>query len=184
MGRPKKNTGKRKNVAVVGNSNAEDGGSVHPQYVEWDHLEGTEHESTVQESPLEPVNEEGLNEVEPVHKEVSEEGMRDELQGKPRDENESNEPVQPQRKRQRGPTKMKDIAKDPNTRVRVDFTHMGEACGPGSVKLSSYVGSLVREHVPIIIDDWRKVSNDLRTVLWKSVQASELFFTSTSVLFY
>lgn len=49
------------------------------------------------------------------------------------------------------------------------------------VKLSSYVGSLVREHVPVTIDDWRKVSNELRTILWKSVQASDLFFNSPSV---
>lgn len=33
---------------------------------------------------------------------------------------------QPQRKRKRGPTKMKHIAKDPNLRERVDFTEMGE----------------------------------------------------------
>lgn len=42
-----------------------------------------------------------------------------------------NEAVQPQCKRKRGTIKMKDIVKDPNTRVRVDFTDMGEPCGPG-----------------------------------------------------
>lgn len=45
--------------------------------------------------------------------------------------------VQQQPKRRRGPTKMEDIAKEPNTRIRVDFTDLGEPCGPGSVKLSS-----------------------------------------------
>lgn len=30
------------------------------------------------------------------------------------------------RKKKRGPTMMKDIAKDPNSRVHVDFTFMGE----------------------------------------------------------
>lgn len=73
-------------------------------------------------------------------------------------------------KRKRGPTKMKHIAKDPNTREKVDMTDMRDFCGPGSVTLSSYVGALVREHVPYTIVDWRKVSEEIRTVLWKSVQ--------------
>lgn len=78
--------------------------------------------------------------------------------------------TQTQRKRKRGPTKMKHIAKDPSTREKVDMTDMGEFCGPGSVTLASYVGALVREHVPVTIVDWRKVSEEIRTVLWKSVQ--------------
>ncbi|XP_013743057.1 uncharacterized protein LOC106445946 [Brassica napus] len=65
---------------------------------------------------------------------------------------------------------MKDIARDPNARIKVDFTAFGEPCGEGSVKLSSYLGPLVREHVPVVIDDWRKIGDDRKTVLWKSVQ--------------
>ena len=36
-----------------------------------------------------------------------------------------------QRKRRRGVTKMKQIAKDPNERLHVDFIDLGEPCGPG-----------------------------------------------------
>ncbi|CAE6176640.1 unnamed protein product [Arabidopsis arenosa] len=75
------------------------------------------------------------------------------------------------RKRHRGPTKMKNIAKDPTVRERVDYTLMGDPIGSGSVKLSSYVGTLVREHVPINIDNWKSVGQDIKTVLWRSVQA-------------
>ncbi|CAA7051756.1 unnamed protein product [Microthlaspi erraticum] len=78
--------------------------------------------------------------------------------------------VQPVSKKQRGPTKMKDIARDPNSRIKVEFTELGEPCGEGSVKLSSYLGPLVREHVPVLIDDWRKIGEELKTVLWKSVK--------------
>ncbi|RID60880.1 hypothetical protein BRARA_E00072 [Brassica rapa] len=74
------------------------------------------------------------------------------------------------RKRKRGPTMMRDLAKDPNTRVHVDFTFMGEPYGPGSVKLSSYLGPLVREHVPVTLENWRKLTDEVKTVLWKSVQ--------------
>ncbi|KAL0749608.1 hypothetical protein Bca101_031611 [Brassica carinata] len=75
-----------------------------------------------------------------------------------------------QRKRRRGPTKMKHIAKDPTERQHVDFTDLGDPCGPGSVLLSSYLGPLVREHVSVIIDNWRKVSEEIKTVLWKSIE--------------
>lgn len=100
-----------------------------------------------------------------VENEADEEEIRN-------DEDQVKDAVQPQRKKLRGPTKMKDIAKDPNYRESVDLTYMGEPYGPGSVKLSSYLGPLVREHVSIVIDDWRKVGKDIRTILWKSVQVT------------
>ena len=68
-------------------------------------------------------------------------------------------------KRQRGPTRMKDIAKDPNTRVHVEFNSLGEPYGEGSVKMASYVRALVREYVPIIFDRWTKISEEIRTLL-------------------
>uniref|UniRef100_A0A1J3FJP9 Transposase Tnp1/En/Spm-like domain-containing protein n=1 Tax=Noccaea caerulescens TaxID=107243 RepID=A0A1J3FJP9_NOCCA len=75
------------------------------------------------------------------------------------------------RKRQRGPTRMKDIAKDPNNKIRVQFTFSGDPYGSGSVKLSSYLGLLVREHVPVTLTSWTKLSEAMKTVLWKSVHA-------------
>ncbi|CAA7023804.1 unnamed protein product [Microthlaspi erraticum] len=75
------------------------------------------------------------------------------------------------RKRQRGPTRMKHRAKDPNNKLQVDFTFTGEPYGSGSVKLSSYLSPLVREHVPLTLTIWTKLSEALKTLLWKSVQA-------------
>lgn len=89
-----------------------------------------------------------------------------------------------QRKRRRGPTKMKHIAKDPTERQHVDFTDMGDPCGPGSVLLSSYLGPLVREHVPVIIDNWRQVSEEIKTVLWKSIEVIRKKFTFNYDPFY
>ncbi|XP_056862991.1 uncharacterized protein LOC130510571 [Raphanus sativus] len=66
---------------------------------------------------------------------------------------------------------MKDLAKDPNTRVHVDFNSLGEPYGEGSVKLSSYLGPLVREHVPVTLESWKKLTDEVKTMLWKSVQA-------------
>ena len=53
---------------------------------------------------------------------------------------------------------MKNIAKDRTAREKVDYNFIGDPYGPGSVELSSYVGTLVREHVRVIIDNWKHVS--------------------------
>ena len=79
-------------------------------------------------------------------------------------------PKQKGPKKTRGQTKMRDIAMDPGNRVHVDFTVKGEPCGPGSVKLSSYLGPLVREHVPVTLDNWHYLSEKIKMILWKSVQ--------------
>ena len=42
------------------------------------------------------------------------------------------------------------------------------------MKLSSYLGPLVREHVSFTLDDWRLLGDDLKVVLWKSVQVFKL----------
>lgn len=92
--------------------------------------------------------------------EVSEEQTRQETDGVDKEqpaEKDSQTLVQPLPKRRRGPTKMKDIARDPNSRIRVEFNEYGEPCGEGSMKLSSYLGPLVHEHVPILINDWRRI---------------------------
>ncbi|KAG7572280.1 Transposase Tnp1/En/Spm-like [Arabidopsis suecica] len=106
-----------------------------------------------------------LNEEEP-DKALNDEEPKGEIQF-----SEDPELVGRKRKRQRGQTRMKDIAKDPNTRVQVEYTNMGEHYGKGSVKMSSYVGALVREHVPITFDRWTKITKEIKTILWKSVQA-------------
>lgn len=77
-----------------------------------------------------------------------------------------------QHKRRRGETKMKHIARDPHEQHHVDFTALGKSCGPGSASLSSYFGFLVREHVLVIIKNWKKFGEDIRTVLWKSIEVS------------
>ncbi|CAE5960313.1 unnamed protein product [Arabidopsis arenosa] len=77
---------------------------------------------------------------------------KDGVQDEPEGEVELSEDHQPKRKKHRGPTKMKNIAKDPTVREKVDYTLMGDPYGPGSVKLSSYVGTLVRELVHVIIE--------------------------------
>ena len=74
------------------------------------------------------------------------------------------------KKRKRGPTKIKGLALHSNGPILVRFNMLGQSVGEGSVSLSSYLGPLVREMVPFTISDWRKVSDDMKSVLWTTVQ--------------
>ncbi|XP_010475406.1 PREDICTED: uncharacterized protein LOC104754820 [Camelina sativa] len=65
---------------------------------------------------------------------------------------------------------MRKVAKDPEDKVDVEFSELGEHYGEGSVTLSSFLG-LVREHVPVVLDDWRKVDKQTKDTLWEAVQA-------------
>ncbi|XP_062075132.1 uncharacterized protein LOC133779155 [Humulus lupulus] len=75
------------------------------------------------------------------------------------------------KKRTRGPTKMKSIATNSDGRLEVKFNSKGQPIGTTSIKLSSFLGALVREIVPITITDWRKITPGMKEVLWKSIQA-------------
>ena len=73
-------------------------------------------------------------------------------------------------KRKRGPTKMKSIAVDGGSRIEIAYNDLGQPIGDGSVKLSSFLGALVREIVPVTLPDWRKLPSGMEEVLWKSIQ--------------
>ena len=74
------------------------------------------------------------------------------------------------KKRTRGLTKMRGVAKQPEEKVDVEFTSLGEHVGKGSVTLSSFLGPLVREHVPVLLDDWRHLDDKTGYVLWEEIQ--------------
>ena len=73
-------------------------------------------------------------------------------------------------KNRSGPTKMRRVAENPNEKVAVTFTDFGDHVGPGSVTLSSFLGPLVREHVPVTLSDWRKLDAATKATMWKEIQ--------------
>ena len=136
--------------------------------------EGVQDEGVQEQAGAEGVQEQAGAEVDPEQQNHEQRNDEQQQTEEPEGEvelstNEETE-VRTNRKRKRGPTRMKDLAKDPNSRVHVDFNALGEAYGEGSVKLSSYLGPLVREHVPVTVEGWKKLSEEVKTVLWKSVQ--------------
>ncbi|KAF7145332.1 hypothetical protein RHSIM_Rhsim04G0083300 [Rhododendron simsii] len=73
-------------------------------------------------------------------------------------------------KRKKGPTKLKTIAVDGGSRIEVEFDKNGQPIGDGSIKLSSFLGPLVREIVPYTLSDWRKLPTGMAEILWQSVK--------------
>ena len=170
MGKAKKKGGRKKKATKANDDEPEYLGTVEPQTaaekpVLEEQLEADLQTSTqVEKSVHEPQNE-GTTQTEEA---AGIDGVEEEPEGEIEMSDQDERPTK--RKRHRGPTKMKDLAKDPTLRERVDYNLLGDPYGPGSVKLSSYAGTLVREHVPVIIENWKKVGEDIKTVLWKSVQ--------------
>lgn len=86
-------------------------------------------------------------------------------------------------KRTRGPSKMKSIAIDSDGRLEVKFNSKGQPIGATSISLSSFLGALVREIVPVTIKDWRKIPLGMKEVLWKSIQVYILRFYALNMKF-
>ncbi|XP_048603459.1 protein bfr2-like [Brassica napus] len=74
------------------------------------------------------------------------------------------------KKNKRGPTKLRRVAENPNDKIMVTFNDIGEHVGPGSVTLSSFLGPLVREHVPVTLDDWRKLDAATKATMLEEIQ--------------
>ena len=72
-------------------------------------------------------------------------------------------------KKTRGPTKMQKVATHIEDKVEVEFNALGEHVGRGSVTLSSFLGPLVREHVFVLLDDWRHLEEKTKDALWEEI---------------
>lgn len=79
------------------------------------------------------------------------------------------------KKRTRGLTKMRRVAKQPEEKVDVEFTSLDEHVGKGSVTLSSFLGRLVRKHVHVLIDDWRHLDEKTSYIIWEEIQVLYVF---------
>ncbi|KAL5856982.1 hypothetical protein ACOSQ3_004440 [Xanthoceras sorbifolium] len=56
-----------------------------------------------------------------------------------------------------------------NQPVEVDFSLHGQTIDGSSITLASYIGILVREHVPITLESWKKVDEQKRYMIWSSL---------------
>ncbi|KAG6581650.1 hypothetical protein SDJN03_21652, partial [Cucurbita argyrosperma subsp. sororia] len=67
-------------------------------------------------------------------------------------------------------SKMKTIAVDGQSRVKLVYNEYGQPIGDESVGLASFLGPLVREVVRVTLENWKKLPTRLKLVLWKSIE--------------
>ena len=79
------------------------------------------------------------------------------------------------KKKKRGPSKLNVIATGIKDRKEVEFNEFGQPIGLNSIQLSSMIGILARECVPVTHKGWDKVTSDIKDQIWEFVTVSILF---------
>ena len=74
----------------------------------------------------------------------------------------------------RGSTLKPKIAKNRSKGIKlnIEYNSLGSHIGENLVELSSYLGTITRTHVLIIIDSWRKVPKETKEKLWDLITVS------------
>src|SRR3954469_19653314 len=80
----------------------------------------------------------------------------------------------------RGITIMKGIIRhrDQGLVYRLEWNSENQPIGPNSAKLTSYIGTLVRMHIPISVAKWNMKSDDLdgrKKAIWEELQVYTIY---------
>ncbi|KAF6158336.1 hypothetical protein GIB67_022416, partial [Kingdonia uniflora] len=78
-------------------------------------------------------------------------------------------PKEKKYKKTRGPTTCKTMGQD-GEKTNVYFNERGQPIDQGSEKLSSYLGMIGRQMVPITYDDWRDVKGVRKDLIWEAIK--------------
>ncbi|KAK1568692.1 hypothetical protein Q3G72_027604 [Acer saccharum] len=71
------------------------------------------------------------------------------------------------KKKARGPTRMAKLkGKEP---VEVDLNVHSQIVDGSSITLSSYIGTVAREHVPVTLQSWKQLDDQTKDMLWSSL---------------
>ena len=104
--------------------------------------------------------------IEDVHKEQCQQDIS--IQGEDPSTQASTKKV---KKKGRGATKCEEI-NNLEKKIEIHINERNQPIGSNSVKLSSLLGVLAREMVPINYFDWRKVLDQLKEELWNIIYGS------------
>ena len=80
------------------------------------------------------------------------------------------------KKKVRGPSRLNVIAVGEKDRAELEFNELGQPIGNASVHLSTVVGILAREYVPITYKSWDKVDIDTKDRLWEFITVNIYIF--------
>ncbi|TYK28558.1 Plant transposase [Cucumis melo var. makuwa] len=71
---------------------------------------------------------------------------------------------------------MQTIAMEPEMKLDIRYKGYGQPIGETLVGLSSFLGTLVREVVPVNVETWKKISTRQKEILWHFIQAKSKKF--------
>ncbi|KAL0540212.1 hypothetical protein IC582_024445 [Cucumis melo] len=76
-------------------------------------------------------------------------------------------------KRKPGPTEMKEItrARSEGQKLVIQYNELGQAIGQNATKLKSFIGTIMRFHVPITYFDWSMVPNEIKDKIFVLIEA-------------
>ena len=78
--------------------------------------------------------------------------------------------LDPEGRQRQNLTKKKDLQRGASDQTEVMYNSYGVPVGKKRNDLRNYIAVIVRERVPIIYDDWRKVPLDIKEMLWTHFQ--------------
>ncbi|XP_059655560.1 uncharacterized protein LOC132302665 isoform X2 [Cornus florida] len=82
-----------------------------------------------------------------------------------------NDTTRNNRKRKgRGKARLENIAKGEEGPLPITFNERGQPIGEFAAKFTSCLGILVRDLVPVTLDKWKDLSEDIKEQLWASIQ--------------
>ena len=73
------------------------------------------------------------------------------------------------KKKVRGPTRLDILPVSERKRKKVKWNNLGQPIGKLSVTLSSTLGVLIRQYLPITVNNWKQVDNQLKDRLWSLI---------------
>lgn len=98
------------------------------------------------------------------------------------DINSQNDQANDKKSKQRGPTRMANLkGKEP---IEVDLNVHGQTIDVTSITLSSYIGTVVREHVPVTLSSWKEVDDQTKEMLWSAILVRIYISLCLSLKFY
>jgi hypothetical protein len=74
------------------------------------------------------------------------------------------------KRKSRGPTTCLKMKNKPNEQKHIEFDDKLKPIGIYAANFKNYLGSLVRSHVDITIDNWKNVESGLKDMIWDDLQ--------------
>lgn len=74
-----------------------------------------------------------------------------------------------EKKKVRGPTRLDILPVSEQRRKNVRWNRLGQPIGKSSITLSSTLGVIARQYLPITINNWKKVDKELKERLWSLI---------------